>query len=326
MYRKSLSTPYIKKLFKEALLLAPLAREELIERTISSLSASDKRGLLRDKERLSVYIASVLQEAFAEETVTLDGDLYRLGRLATLSFSREAVEKEIHSLLLAGGRTKRQIFAHLTKVFSVEKTEAKKDDLSLLSLAGQILKDLVSSGAVWQKDGVLSIASCTLDRALSKEELFSTAFSLLYERGGAFFEKFICGLLEKFFRLSGKKILRCEVSGGADDGGIDCLIDTEDALGFIEYHVIQTKCRRSIHVTEKEIREFFGAMNIKAGTRGLFVTTSTFHPAAKALLDTLPDCVGIDGSGVRQLMERCHYGYLENRDGSFSLDPLIFCS
>lgn len=326
MPQKRLPSPYIKNLFKAVLLNGPLDREALIEKTIDSLTPYDKRGLMRDKERLSVYIASVLSEAIAEETVAADGELYRLGKLATLSFSREAVEKEILSLFLSGSRTKRQIFAHLTRVFAVEKTEAKKDDLSLLSLAGQILKELSSSGAVWQKDGVFRLASCPLTKNLTKEELFPAVFSLLYERGGAFFEKFICGLLEKFFRLSGKKILRCEVSGGSNDGGIDCLIDTEDALGFIEYHVIQTKCRRNIHVTEKEIREFFGAMNIKAGTRGLFVTTSTFHPAAKALLDTLPDCVGLDGEAIRGLMERCRYGYLENQDGSFSPDPLIFCS
>ncbi len=324
--KKSLSSPYIKNLFKSALLDCPLTREELIEKTVSALSASDKRGFTHDKERLSVYIASVLGEAIAEETVRADGELYRLGRLAALSFSREAVEKEILALLTEGKRTKRQIFSHLSKVFSVEKTKVKKDDLSLLSLAGQILKDLTSASTVWQKDGVFQLAACPLSQNFTKEDLFPAIFSLLYERGGAFFEKFTCGLLEKFFRLSGKKILRCEVSGGSNDGGIDCLIDTEDALGFIEYHVIQTKCRRSIHVTEKEIREFFGAMNIKAGTRGLFVTTSSFHPAAKALLDTLPDCVGLDGDAIKGLMERCRYGYLENRDGSFSPDPLIFCS
>ncbi len=326
MNPKSLSSTYIKALLKQVLLAGPLPREELIEKTVLRLTAADKRGLSGDSERLSVYIASVLGEAVAEETVACEEELYRLGRLATLSFSRAAVEKELLSLLQTGGRTKRQIFSHLSKVFSVEKTEERKDDLSLSSLAGQILKELISSGALRQRDGVFSIAACTPFRPLSGEELFPAVFSLLYERGGAFFEKFICGLLEKFFRLSGKRILRCEVCGGSDDGGIDCLIDTEDALGFVEYHVIQTKCRRSIHVTEKEIREFFGAMNIKAGTRGLFVTTSTFHPAAKALLDTLPDCVGLDGEAIRRLMEHCHYGYLENRDGSFSLDPLIFCS
>ncbi len=326
MNKKSLSSAYVKNLIKQVLLDGPLAREALIEKTITRLTAADKRGLTKDSERLSVYIATLLQEAVTEESVSREGELYRLGRLATLSFSREAVEKEIHSLLLAGKRTKRQIFSHLASVFSVEKTEARKDDLSLLSLAGQLLKEKVAAGDVWQKDGVFSIAACTLNRPLTKDELFSAIFSLLYERGGAFFEKFTCGLLEKFFRQSGKRILRCEVSGGSDDGGIDCLIDTEDALGFIEYHVIQTKCRRSMHVTEKEIREFFGAMNIKSGTRGLFVTTSTFHPAAKTLLNTLPDCVGLDGDALCRLMERCHYGFLENRDGSLSLDPLIFCS
>lgn len=326
MNKKSLSSAYVKTLFKQVLLDGPLPREALIEKTVSRLTVTERRGLSGDSERLAVYIATLLQEAVSEEILSSDQDLYRLGPQATLSFSKDAVEKEILSLLLTKSHTKRQIFLHLTKAFSVEKTEVRKDDLSLLSLAGQLLKDLVASGALWQKDGVYQIAACPLNRPLTKDELFSAIFSLLYERGGAFFEKFTCGLLEKFFRLSGKKILRCEVSGGADDGGIDCLIDTEDALGFIEYHVIQTKCRRSIHVTEKEIREFFGAMNIKAGTRGLFVTTSTFHPAAKALLDTLPDCVGLDGEAIKGLMERCRYGYLENRDGSFSLDPLIFCS
>ncbi len=325
MNQKVISRAAIENHLKQAALSGPLSRDALIEATVAAYE--EKNAPLKkkeDRDRLAVYVASLLPGALESRLLSKKGDLFILGPAATLHFNQEDIEKEILSFLSGGQYTKRQIFNHLTKVFSVEKTKSRKDDLSLLSLAGQILKRLPSEGLTEDQNGRFCRLPSVLDKHFSYDELYPELFSELYSRGGAFFESFVCGLLEKFFRISGKKILRCEVSGGSSDGGIDCLIDTEDALGFIEYHVIQTKCRKSMHVTEKEIREFFGAMNIKKGTRGLFVTTSHFHPAAAALLDTLPDCIGIDGDKLRELSALCQYGFIDNRDGSFSLDPLIF--
>ena len=116
-------------------------------------------------------------------------------------------------------------------------------------------------------------------------------------------------------------------SAGHIDSGekpIDaCVRETEEELGFIEKVIIQTKNRKSIPVTEKEIREFYGVMNAQKGTRGIFVTTSTFHPGANALLTSLDNCVGIDGKKLFLLAKKTGYGIHVTKNG-FSFDNTMF--
>ena len=148
------------------------------------------------------------------------------------------------------------------------------------------------------------------------EETFKQQYiGRLCDCGGKFFEKFIASLLEKYFILTGKDVINCDIVGGAADGGVDVVIDTVDEFGFTEQLMIQAKCRRNIQTTEKEVREFYGALIAKGGTRGMFVTTSTFHTGARDFLLKVNNCVGIDGNKIFDLAKKTTYGIRKNKDG-----------
>ncbi len=65
--------------------------------------------------------------------------------------------------------------------------------------------------------------------------------------------------------------------GRSGDGGIDGVIN-EDRLGLDAVYV-QAK-RWLDNVGEPEIRDFKGALDAKGATKGVFITTSAFTPAA----------------------------------------------
>ena len=141
--------------------------------------------------------------------------------------------------------------------------------------------------------------------------------------GGKFFESFVANLLEKYFTLSGKMVVYCDITGGSDDGGIDVELEIIDYLGFVETIVAQTKCRDRAHVTEKEVREFYGAMNAKGATRGIYVTTTQFHESAENFIEAIGDLVGIDGEKLFNLVRRTSYGINKHKEG-FTFDEAIF--
>ena len=141
--------------------------------------------------------------------------------------------------------------------------------------------------------------------------------------GGKFFESFVANLLEKYFTLSGKMVVYCDITGGSDDGGIDIVLETVDYLGFNEKIVAQTKCRDRAHITEKEVREFYGAMNASGATRGIYVTSTHFHESAENFLDSCGDLVGIDGEKLFDLIKKTRYG-IKKCEGGYTFDTAIF--
>ena len=93
----------------------------------------------------------------------------------------------------------------------------------------------------------------------------------------------------------------CNVTGGSDDGGVDIVVRITDKLGFKDFICVQAKARRNAHVTLKEEREFIGAMHTQNGTKGIYLTTSVFHPDAEKLLNDVPHVTGIDGARIYAL-------------------------
>ena len=123
--------------------------------------------------------------------------------------------------------------------------------------------------------------------------------------------------------MTGRTVLVCEVSGGSSDGGVDVVVDTVDDLGFYEHIMVQAKCRAKNHVTEKEVREFYGALTALSGSRGIYATTSVFHEGAQRLLKTLDNCVGVDGDKLFELVEKTAYGIIREK-GGYRFDENIF--
>jgi restriction system protein len=90
--------------------------------------------------------------------------------------------------------------------------------------------------------------------------------------------------------------------GRSGDGGVDGVID-EDTLGLDRIYVQAKRYAAGNSVGPGEIRDFFGALDqFKAG-KGLFVTTSSFTPAAVKTVEGLSKrIVLIDGSRLTRLM------------------------
>ena len=84
-------------------------------------------------------------------------------------------------------------------------------------------------------------------------------------------------------------------------------METSDPLGFRETIMVQTK-NRIESTNETTVRGFYGAVCARQGSRGIFVTSSDFHPSAKAFLDGIDNCVGVDGDKLFEMACLTHYG------------------
>lgn len=93
------------------------------------------------------------------------------------------------------------------------------------------------------------------------------------------FEKICIKLLSKIYGISEEKFLI--VTQKAHDKGIDGIIQL-DHLGFDKIY-IQAKRYSENKITDKNIREFVGALSQQQAKKGLFMTTSEFtHEATSA--------------------------------------------
>ncbi len=217
--------------------------------------------------------------------------------------------------LLEGKRlTKREIFAKLEAYFGTDITDSREDDNIVRAHAGGVLSSLVAQGLIRNDSGLYFKAPSS--QYLTNKELF---LDTLHAAGGENFEYYSTGVIRRYLEKTGHRILRCEVLGGAADGGIDGAITTADGLGFYEDILIQSKCRDTNQVTEKEIREFYGAFTIKEGTRGIYATTSTFHECAVALMNSVDNLVGIDGERLFSLAQSTGYGMLDGKPDIYLL-------
>ena len=75
--------------------------------------------------------------------------------------------------------------------------------------------------------------------------------------------------------------------------------------------MVQTK-NKIDPTKETTVRGFYGAVCARHGSRGIFVTSSDFHPGAKAFLDGIDNCVGIDGDKLFEMARITHYGIKKN--------------
>lgn len=141
----------------------------------------------------------------------------------------------------------------------------------------------------------------------------------------SFFEQLIVKLLLEMgyggsFAAAGRAL------GRSGDGGVDGVID-QDALGLDRVYIQAKRYAASNVVGAAAIRDFFGSLDRFKVAKGLFVTTSTFSPDAKATADHLSKrIVLVDGDELTRLMVRYGVGcrteetlYLKKLDEDFFL-------
>lgn len=309
-------------------------RREILDGALSEYGFSEEAR--KNPDPASKYntarsdIGTVLNQLIQEKELLRVGISYALAKDEPVIVKEVQCRQQMLHLLKKKSYTRRELFTALDRAFGTDLTRVTTDDAALHSLAGQILSDLVQKGDVVCNDGKYACAdtSRTSSALAERTPLPAESFKpLLMERlhraGGSFFEHFLANTLEKYFLITGRTVLNCDVIGGSNDGGIDILIETVEQLGFVEHIAVQAKCRERAQVTEKEIREFYGAMNAKGASRGIYATTSSFHPGAQKLLDSLDNCVGLDGDRLFEIIRMTAYGIHITKAG-FSLDRTIF--
>ena len=220
---------------------------------------------------------------------------------------------------------KAEIRKRLSEVFRIKETSTDKDDHKLFTYTGQILKRLTDEKIIvlnGQKYEIAAAMHAELGNRQQILALMADFLSLIHSKGGEFFEHYFMNLLAKYLVRSGKTVIESKTTGGAEDGGIDGIAKTVDSLGFRETVMVQTKNRLD-HTAEKEVRGFYGAVCAAQGSRGIFVTSSDFHPAAKKFLDSIDNCVGVNGEKIFSMATDVSYGIIRS-DGKLMIDTKLF--
>ena len=144
----------------------------------------------------------------------------------------------------------------------------------------------------------------------ARDELEATLSAELLEKiltaPPSFFERLVVQLLVAM-GYGGSAADAGRALGKTGDGGVDGVID-QDALGLDQIYV-QAKRYTDAKVSPGEIRDFFGALATFKASKGLFVTTSSFSPAARDAAARLPNkIVLIDNVQLTRLMIRFDIG------------------
>ena len=90
--------------------------------------------------------------------------------------------------------------------------------------------------------------------------------------------------------------------GQSGDGGVDGVIN-QDPLGVDQIYVQAKRYKEGNNIGAGAIRDFFGALNIKRASKGIFVTTSDFSKSARETSQALGSrIVLIDGIAFARLL------------------------
>lgn len=301
----------------------PMGREELIAAATAALSklCPGPECPVGPATELRGAIGAVVSEMEANGVIRAEGVTLSLVPSRPVALRAESCEKEMISLLTRGPMTKREIREALVKHFGTDRTATTRDDDILYSLIGQVTKRLTNRGLVILEGGSYKIAPEKVARLDDINDIVALKSELLmriHDKGGEFFEHYILTLLAKHFAKCGKTVTECYVTGGSADGGIDGIIKTEDTLGFRELLMIQAKNRLEL-TSETTVRSFYGAVCAAQGSRGIFATTSDFHPSAAKFLLGIDNCVGVNADTIFRLACECEYG-VKRRGGKYTID------
>ena len=301
-------------------------RVEIADAVAKKLLSDKRDGDLNGSfNTLRVEIFVLLDELVRKQTVALLKDgTYTLREGKKNALRKQSCEEELLKLLSGGALNKEQIKSSLAEIFETQKTATKRDDNTLHNLISDTLKRLSKIGVIEFSGGKYRIVerkSAMADNLIEIASLKADFLTLLHSRGGEFFEYYFMNLLSKYLKKSGIRVNECTVSGGADDGGIDGIIKTTDALGFREIIMVQTK-NRTEPTSELDVRGFWGAVSAMGGTRGVYATTASFYPTAEKFIDGLDNCIAIDGDEIFALAKELEYG-IKNTNDTLTVDTEV---
>lgn len=307
---------------KNAIIDGALLLYGLDKKDVNGTAPRSKGNLTRS------YLATAFNDLLTKNNIKRFQNGYVLAKEELVIVKEDQCETQILKMLHARSYTKGELYKALDKHFGTNLTSSTRDDNALHSLAGNVLVNLIESNRIELVDGkyresqALAIDE-SINTPMPEDEFKERLYKRLWQMGGKNFESFCASVLEKYFSMTGQYVIFCDITGGSDDGGIDIVLETIDGLGFYEKIMVQTKCRDRAQINEKEVREFYGALNALGGSRGLYITTTNYHSGAKKLLDSIDNCVGIDGDKLFELIKKTEYGICKTKNG-YTFDTAIF--
>ncbi len=320
------------KLYKtvtEVLAKSPRTRKQLIADVIGELQLTREqladRGVNSLQNILRSRLGTMINDMQKHGVIELDEQMrYTLVYEKPITVRIEGCEREIFRALSESPMTRTEIRNRVLTALGADKTASLLDDEKIYACTGQIIKHLKDDGAIVLDGTRYSLSPKLVAKADDVNALLSLRsefLSAVHTQGGEFLENYFMALLARYMEKQGKKVLECYVTGGTEDGGIDGIIKTEDLLGFRETIMVQTK-NRMIVVDETAVRGFYGAVCAKQGSRGIYVVSASFHSGAKKFLDSIDNCVGVDGNRLFSMALECLYG-IKKTAGGLVIDEKI---
>jgi restriction system protein len=150
-------------------------------------------------------------------------------------------------------------------------------------------------------------ARIRLEYAFINATLADELLERLRASSPAFFENVVVKLLVAMgyggtYAEAGKAI------GKSGDDGVDGVID-QDTLGLDRVYIQAKRYKENNTIGPGAIREFFGSLDMKKASKGIFVTTSTFSAAAQDTAEKLGKrIVLIEGKLFSDLLIRFNVG------------------
>lgn len=296
---------------------AGIFKQKCSEKKINDITKNEARS----------YVGKSLNDLLSEKTLLNENGFIVKSADDKIAVDKNKCKTVFLELLKKREYEKSELYAEIIKEIGADKTKSKDDDNEIKGYVGQLISRYVDEGTVAFKDNKYFIkmkpAKAVPKKPVPEGEFKKNFLNRIHENGGSFFENFFANVLEKYYTLTGRTVWDCNVSGGKDDGGIDIKLKISDDLGFVDNVMVQAKCRQNANVTETEVRNFYGAINVVKASRGIFVTTAGFCPTADKLLKSLDNCVGIDGDGVFELSKKTLYG-MKISGGGYMFDDRVF--
>ncbi|KQB10604.1 restriction endonuclease [Vibrio metoecus] len=189
----------------------------------------------------------------------------------------------------------------------ISPNQSKEDEPSLADIESETTPDEVLRAAYKQ-----------INDALASEILLRTR-----KTSPAFFEQLLIELLLAM-GYGGTGEVMAHTLGKSGDNGVDGVIN-QDPLGVDQVYIQAKRYADGNNISAGEIRDFFGALNLKKAQKGIFITTSDFTPSAvQTAKDLGMRIVLINGKELAKLMLRYNIGsrdeqviYLKRIDEEF---------
>ena len=314
-------------------------RKELISECLKSFNLSESE--LKDNNSSSILIksksmiGSVISSMLNNNDLSIDnGKVITLGKEDIILIRNEQIEIFLKDIIFKNKEINKNELLDLShSYFKTNETTSLEDNIALEKEFNEIiiyLEDtdfirIINNRIYFNKEHPYQnteIGNC-LNKAYFSDNCFEHFIKAININGGEFLEHFAVSLLSKYFTNSKHILIKNEVTGGSNDGGLDGIIELNDELGYFERIYIQTKARNKVLVTVKELREFYGALMVEKGTRGIFVTNSYYHIAAKEFIAKTNNLIAIDGPKLYELAKLCEYGIIKHNN-KLILDEKVF--